>query len=49
MNKPGQGRKPEPWGKTKAVQVPVGCMAQVYLIIRQFKDAMKRKPDETVI
>ena len=46
MNDKIKGRPLAPYGKTKALKVPVGCLAQVLLVIRQYKDSFKRKPDD---
>lgn len=42
-NRPGSGRKPASYGPTKFMRIPLGCMAQVMLVVRQFKERMREK------
>jgi hypothetical protein len=42
IRKPGAGRKPAPYGKTKQVRVPVACLDAVLAIVATFKEGFKK-------
>lgn len=45
--KPGGGRKPAKYGLTRIIYVPIGILAQVMLIIHNYKEQCKRGKEES--
>jgi hypothetical protein len=39
--KPGAGRKPSPWGKSRAVKIPEQLIEQVKILVQQWKAQFK--------
>lgn len=42
-NKPGQGRKAALYGPTVLKRIPIGCLADVIIVISRYKAMMVKK------